>query len=139
MVRQFMIALFVCACTDQGNVVKLEADFCIVIDVDDKQSKQLVMELDAFAKLHDLAIDKSSPVSAVYWDNQKTELILLRSYFGNLGSVLSHYSVIQGVNGEFLVALQTHTKRRLKSLYVLRQCSELDDFAVPEFIYNKAD
>ncbi|MCH9692864.1 MAG: hypothetical protein K0U59_12525 [Gammaproteobacteria bacterium] len=128
-----LCTVFVFAATKEDQTVIIKADYCAVFEVGENQTEKLVLDIDAFADAHDWMVDKSSPVSIVYKDRLTKNIMILRILFGDFGSVLSHYSINgDSSDSNVLVELKRYIREQLESKYVVKKCSELENFKIPE-------
>lgn len=130
-----LCAVFVSASTNENQSVAIKADYCVVFEVDENQTKKLMLDLDTFAAIYHLDVNKTSPVSIVYKDRLENDIIVLRILFGDFGSVLSHYSVRSDIESSSVLSkLKKFIQEQLENKYVFRKCSEIENFKIPEFI-----
>lgn len=130
-----LVAIFVYAFGKEANTMRVEADYCITLNIPSDQTEALISELDKFSSTHRMVTDKSSPVSIVYRSREGSEVIILRVLFGDYGSVLSHYSLKEGSNkNNLLKPLKSLVRDKLDANYIIKKCSDIEGFKTPEYV-----
>lgn len=135
MTSAVILVVFAYCGAKRAQAATVIADLCVIIA--QEQSRQFTDALDKFGQSKQLVVDKSSPVSWVYTDQAKQQMLVYRKNFGEIGSIFSHYDLTASAAGaQFINDIHEYFDRLYGNHNFFSRKCEVENLQLPTIVYQ---
>jgi hypothetical protein len=130
--KRAVILIVLAACTTGcGQMKFVEADQCVLVDLQQEDGYKLVPDLDAFAQAHSLTPNKSAAMMLTYTLHASGRQQAMISYSVGVsehGAELALFNFGGRRDGKLEAAFAEFVDRQVKPRYGVKRCADVADY-----------